>query len=403
MMKLINKMAAYISLVISIFSMVVSTILFTQTTDYKLEKLSYNVYDYNKVTYDNLNASMLSVSFNEHSKNYSGYYFLQSKFYNNNFVKDSRFVSNECYETVDINTNTTYNAHFISQNVFSKQKKDEHNYILEYGKYALFNTFQFSYAKSNDFCFISEDMAKKILVARGHKITEENKIEYFDSLCFDGNKDGIIFEVPVSNEKKIKLAVLGVIRSDFGSYKSTQKSVGSNDFILTWLPFKYPSLFDFSYEIELKVNPYGNKDTFKFCMSRCTDITKYDIKIKQYNGTAYDINESLTNEYYSVINSLSNSSAYYYTALAIVFVGFILFFIFNLISFKTTNKSISIVLICYFVLFILYGIAAQFIFVYPLTTLILLVYFINYLFLGRKQLYEFFSKIMAKIKTKFDR
>ena len=403
-MKFIAKIAAYISFGISLFSIIASTILFTYTTDYKLEKLSYDVCNYNKVSYDNLNNSILSISFNDHSKDYNGYYSLHNKFYGNDFVKSSRFISDNCYDIINVNGDS-YNVRFIAQNVFSKQQKAKNTYVLDYAQYALYNTFDFKDSRGTDFCFISENIAKQLLIEKGYNVTNENKIDYYNSLCASSNNDGTLFSYHAPNGKIFTLSVLGVLKSNYGSaYQCTKKSIGDENFILTWLPFKYPSYFDFSYEIDLKLNPYGNKNTFKFCMSKYSDELNYNMQIRQYNNEGkYEVNNILTQQYYNVIYTGTNSSMYYYIALSIVLVCFILFFTFNLISFKSTNKSVSIVLSCYIVLFVLYGIVANFIFVYPLTTLVFLVYIINYAFLGRKQLYEFFKSILAKIKTKFIR
>lgn len=402
-MKFIAKIAAYISFVISLLSIVASTILFTYTTDYKLEKLSYDICNYNKVSYDNLNNSILSISFNEHSKNYNDYYTLHNQFYKNDFVKSSRFISNDYYEFNETN-GSQYKVHLIAQNVFSKTQKTKNTYVLDYLQYAVYNTFEFKYSRGTDFCFISESIAKQLLMEKGYSVTNENKIDYYNSLCASSNNGGALFTYYTPDGKKISLSVLGILRSDYGAaYERTKKSIGDENFILTLLPFKYPSYFDFSYEIDLKLNPYGNKNTFKFLMSKYSDALNYSMQIKQYSESEYKVNDILTAQYYNVISTRTNSSMYYYIALSIVLVCFILFFIFNLISFKSTNKSVSIVLSCYIVLFVLYGIVANFIFVYPLTTLVFLVYIINYAFLGRKQLYEFFKNILEKIKTKFIR
>lgn len=403
-MKFIAKIAAYISFVISLLSIVASTILFTYTTDYKLEKLSYDICNYNKVYYDNLNNSILSISFNEHSKNYNDYYTLHNQFYKNDFVKSSRFVSNDYYELKETN-GCQYKVRLIAQNVFSKHQKTKNTYVLDYSQYAVYNTFEFKDSKGTDFCFISESIAKQLLMEKGYNVTDENKVDYYNSLCASSNNEGTLFTYSTLDGKKISLSVLGILRSDYGTaYERTKKSIGDENFILTFLPFKYPSYFDFSYEIDLKLNPYGNKNIFKFCMSKYSDELNYSMQIRQYNNEGkYEVNNILTQQYYNVIYTRTNSSRYYYIALSIVLVCFILFFTFNLISFKSTNKSVSIVLSCYIVLFVLYGIVANFIFVYPLTTLVFLVYIINYAFLGRKQLYEFFKNILAKIKTKFIR
>lgn len=403
-MKVIAKIAAYISFVISLLSIAASTIFFTYTTDYKLEKLSYDICNYNKVSYDNLNNSILSISFNDHSKDYDSYYSLRNKFYENDFVKSSRFISDNRYDINNVN-GTSYNVRFIAQNVFSKQQKAKNTYVLDYEQYALYNTFEFKNSRGTDFCFISESIAKQLLMEKGYDMTDENKVDYYNSLCASSNNEGTLFTYYTLDGKKISLSVLGVLKSDYGTaYERTKKSIGDENFILTWLPFKYPSYFDFSYEIDLKLNPYGNKNTFKFCMSKYSDELNYNMQIRQYNNEGkYEVNNILTQQYYNVIYTRTNSSRYYYIALSIVLICFILFFIFNLISFKSTNKSVSIVLSCYIVLFVLYGIVANFIFVYPLTTLVFLVYIINYAFLGRKQLYEFFKNIMAKIKAKFIR
>lgn len=402
-MKFIAKIAAYISFVISLLSIVASTIFFTYTTDYKLEKLSYDICNYNKVSYDNLNNSILSISFNEHSKNYNDYYTLHNQFYKNDFVKSSRFISNDYYEFNETN-GSQYKVHLIAQNVFSKHQKTKNTYVLDYSQYAVYNTFEFKDSRGTDFCFISESIAKQLLMEKGYNVTDENKVDYYNSLCASSNNEGTLFTYSTLDGKKISLSVLGILRSDYGTtYERTKKSIGDENFILTFLPFKYPSYFDFLYEIDLKLNPYGNKNIFKFCMSKYSDELNYNMQIKQYNERKYEVNNILTQQYYNVIYTRTNSSRYYYIALSIVLVCFILFFIFNLISFKSTNKSVSIVLSCYIVLFVLYGIVANFIFVYPLTTLVFLVYIINYAFLGRKQLYEFFKNILEKIKTKFIR
>jgi len=403
-MKFIKKIAIYISFVISLFSIVTSALLFTHTTDYKLEKLSYNICNYNKVSYDNLNSSILSISFNDHSKNYKDYYVLNNKFYENNFIKSSRFISNDYYEITEANeSSSSYKVHFISQSVFSKYQKGQNTYVLDYAQYALYNTFEFKYSKGMDFCFVSESIAKQLLMKKGYNITDENKIDYYNSLCASSNNEGTLFTYHAPDGKKFNLCVLGVLKSNYGiAYASTKKSIGDENFILSWLPFKYPSYFDFSYEIDLKLNPYGNKDTLKFCMNNYFDELNYKIQIKQYNEeSGYKVNNSLTNEYYNIFYTRNTNNTFYYVALLTILICFVLFFIFNLISFKFNNKSISIVLVSYLILFACYGVLANFIFVYPLTTLVFLVYAINYLFLGRNQLYEFVNKIVAKIKAKF--
>ena len=394
-MKFLRNIAAYLSFVVSLFSIIVSALLFTYTTDFKLEKLSYDICNYNATTYDNFNSSMISISFNNLQNNYKNYFILQNKFLGNDFVDGFRYVSNEPYDIINTDTGLTHQVHFIAQNVFSKQKKSENTFVLDYKQYAVYNTFDLEYSRGTDFCFISEELANKILTQKGCAVTEENRIELYNSLCATNENRGTLFTYEDVSGKKISLSVLGVLKSTYGkAYSQAKKSL---------LPFKYRDLFNFNYEINLKINPYGNKNTLAFCMNNYKDETNYKMQIKQFNGSGYTKNDILTEEYYSIMSTLSSSATCYYYALFVIVLGFVIFFLFNIISFKSTNKSIFIVLVCYLLLFIAYGVIANFKFIYPLSTLVLLVYLINYVFIGRKQLYEFFSKIMEKIKTKFAR
>lgn len=397
-MKFIKKISTILSFFISLFSIIITSVLFTHTTDYKLEKLSYNICNYNKVTYSTLDSTILSISLDNVSNIYKEYYYLQNTFRNNHFVKDTRFISNDSYDIVDDYTNSTYNVYFVSQNVFSKRKIDEYTYVLDYNNYAVFDAYTLNDYNRTDFCFITEGLAKKILTRHGFDVTEDNKLQLYKKL-YSFNNDDISLTYKASDGKQFSFGILGVLKSNYGiAYKNTTKEIGSEDFLLAYIPFKYPNYFKFSYNIDLKLNPYGNKSVFKYCMDNYSNNDNFSMKFKKNIDGKYIADNALTQRFYEIIYTSANSKIYYYNALTILIVCFILFFILNVISLKNNAKFDKIVLICYTSLFIAYGIVANFVFIYPLTTLIILVYLINYLFLGRSYIYEFIHNISSKFK-----
>lgn len=402
-MKILYKISSYISFVFCLASIVVSTILFTYTTDFKLEKLSYDICNYNKESYDNYDNSIISISFNTKSPTYKEYYRLQNTFNNNRFINSSRLISKHNYLLTSSNLSNQFNVKMISQSTFSKHKKSDDIFALDYNQYAVFNAYELSYANGNNFCFITEKIANSILNGLGYNdLNETNKVEYYKILCANKSNKGITLKYNSLDGAEFNLCVLGVIRSDYGAYASTKKAIGNDDFVLTWLPFKYQNYFEFTYDIDLKVNPYGNKKVLSFLMNNYSNESDYSMAIKQYDGNVYYNNNNLIKEYYNIIYASSRSSIYYNTAVSFLLVCFIAFFVFNIISFKHFNKGLYITSIFYYVLFLIYGIVANFIFVYPMTTLVCLVYLLNYIFLGKEKINEYVIKILSKIKEKFN-
>lgn len=397
-MKFVKKISTILAFFVSLFSIIITAILFTQTTDYKLEKLSYSICNYNKVTYSTLDSPILSISLDNNSNIYKEYYYLQNTFRNNSFVKGTRFISNDSYNIIDNYTNSTYNVRFVSQNVFSKRKIDNYTYALDYNQYAVFDAYTLSDYNRTDFCFITEGLAKELLVQHGFDVTEDNKLQLYRKL-YSFNNDDISLTYEASDGKKFSFGILGVLKSDYGTaYKSTLKDIGNENFVLAYVPFKYPNYFKFSYNLDLKLNPYGNKSIFKYCMEKYSNDDNYTMKLKRFVNGEYFDDSVLTQKFYEIIYTSANSKIYYYDAIIVLIICFILFFVFNVVSLKSGDKYNKIVFICYILLFVIYGIVANFTFIYPLTTLIIVVYLINYVFLGRGYIYELIHKISSRFK-----
>lgn len=398
----LQKIIPYLSFFISVFSIISSCFLFSNTSDYKLEKLSYDVCNYNKVSYSNLDSSILSIKFNEHSQNYKNYYTLQNQFYNNRLVNGARFISNNIYKVINEDDKVEFDVNFISQSTFSKNKKNDITYVLDYNQFAVYDNFSLSDSGGADFCFITEEIAQKLLIKKGYDITDNNKIELYKTLYFTKNNGGTTLNYTTIDGKKIALRVLGVLKSHYGTeYQSTKKVVGNENFILTWLPFKYPSYFDFSYIIDLKLNPYGNKETFKFCLDRYSNRNDYTLSIKQHNDIQYEVNSKLTEQYYAIAyNNQFSSKIDNIIAIALI-ISFLLCFILNLISLKIgSSKEFYVILIFYILLYVVLGIVSMFTFIYPIISLVFLIYFINYFALGGKCLYGKITKFLSKFNKK---
>jgi len=400
--KKVANISIYLSFVVSILGVALSSIYFNKTSDYKFEKLSYDMFNYNEVTYlDNYDAAIMELSYNKNftERNYTSLYLnLNGKFQKDKFIKDYRFMSTSPLKMSDSKTGNDYNISIISQNVFSQAELGANKFAFDFRKYATYYKVNVrTYA--NDFCFVSESLANKLLMAHKYTVNESNKIEMYSFLSA-GTENNLDVYINDSNnaEKSFSYQVLGVIRSDYGSAKNTQKRVEAEnaDFILAYSPFKYGKYYDFMYEVDLKINPTGNKDTFNYFKRFLLDDA-YNVKIKTKSSeNKYIENEELMSKYKEACDTIVTDKKNTLYACIIYIAFYVIFFILSILYMDASSEHVIITFALYAVAFIIYGIISNFTFIYPYISLMVLMFVLYFVFVERKKIYETLHKCFKR-------
>jgi len=400
MKKILTKWSSIISFALSVILVVCSLLIFRNTSDYAFEKLSYDLYDYNKITYvDNYSRKVLSISRNnsviEEKENNSELNYLFYYFSRNTYAcKDFRYISQKAFTMKDSTNNTNYSIKVLTQPTFYATERNG-KFLLDYRKFAsLFNSNKG--VATYDFCFVSEHLAKKILLSHGITVTDENKLDAYRKLIRQ-EKDELNIRLVESEERNY--SIVGVLDSKYGSYSRVQQisEMYNADFILAYTPLLYSNQYKMDFDIDLKINPHGNKTVFKEAIETIKE-KNYSISIKEEENNRLVVNEKFTKDFLNSVLKMENDKKYSILLLLVLLILYGLNFFCELFNRKNPKKIIGISFILFNLLFVVYGIIAYFSFIYPLVTMILLLcYLFYYLTTGRKIYEEYIKKSKERI------
>lgn len=405
--KILPQITVYLSFLISVLGIITSSLYFNKTSDYKFEKLSYDICNYNEVTYlDDDAPTIISLTFNEapENRNYSSMFAaLTNKFSFNKFVRDYRLMSTTPLPMSDSVNGDNYNITILTQNLFFGTKLSENTYAFDYRRYATYNKTDVRSFSNGDFCFVSESLAQKLLKAHNFNVTEENKLIMYDLLdATSSNSLGIEIVDESNPERTFRYHILGVLRSDYRGAPKAQERVETLDseFMLVYTPFRAGRFFDLKFEVDLKINPNGNKDTFNY-FQRYLGDERYNVEFNTLSSeNKYVKNDKLTNQFIDACETIKFDKSNNIYAYTFFIISFLIYFILSLINMNSSPTNVFIVFILYVISFVAYGIIANYTFIYPISTLIMLMFILYYTFIERKKIYETICKCFKKFRRK---
>ena len=344
----------------------------TQLQDFQLDKMSYNLINYNKILG---NSEYFSPILNVEKKEEK---IIKDKtpFYNDLFNQfHYNVLTNGARTLVNSNTNmcvgdsyygfkiTVQPTYLVSN---TNEGTDEHPvYHLEYGQYySYFPEIVQRHRGGNDvsFVFISDTLADKIV--KKLNIPGDTILDKYRELIT--NEKYCFLNMQIDETKIARLSINNVLYSNFNDGHSKRMSFLYGDFALAWIDSIKNDL-RLSFEIDLKTNPYGNKNVIKGLMQMGYDSSNslFSIKSIDSEGT-YHIDQTNTNVLYGAIEN--SSSVFWYVD--IIFINLLTIFIcFYLCFCKKSNISGKKLLIVSSVIFIIYGLVVTFTYNYPLFTI----------------------------------
>ena len=235
------------------------------------------------------------------------------------------------------------------------------------------------------FVFISDTLAQKLVSF--YNITGNNS---FSELIL--KKEYSILNLDIHNNgKKIKASINNVISSSYKSGLDVQNTYG--DFALFYYRKPLQSILNSSFDIEFKVNQYGNKaillDLDKLGYN--SENSFFSFFSYDYANKKYFKNNTLTDEFLDLSfdsDTLLLSLFYVFIIIGICFMGWLSYFLSN-------NKKTAIInVVSYLSLFLAYGLVTIFLNVppyfsiFPVFSFLIVIIFSFVGFKKHKHLYE---------------
>lgn len=368
-------------LILGITVPIISTL---DTSDYKLDKLSYQIVDYNEHSYNDFVSPIMNVSSNISNYTYSS---LFSQMLNYSFVEGYRLVSTNNVLISDELNSKNYDVRFVGaptsraineETITAKNGEETTAYVTDRSDYYCYfyrdksNTYN-----QNTFLYISDVLADNLLIDYNLSSYEE-----LIGKTFSFNSDNSEQE-----ETSFSLAIDNIIYSDYGNAPRIREIYGDNFGFTSFIATSNKNEYLLNhFEMDLKLNPYGNKTTFELVNDVCP-ISDYTISFSLYD---YKLNEYYNNSSLdeTYINSFSSTSNLYLfiAFFSIIIVGFAFFSL----SYFTKIFPFSPKLTFIFDLiviggFVIYGVVANFIYIYSLHTLFVLLVLFVLILCNRKE------------------
>lgn len=355
--KVIYIVSGLTPVLILIVSSLLSCLICSHTTDYKLDYIACHINDIRKQAIGD--EGFESSIFNVGSQFKNNYNDLLNNFSSSSFTKSTRIVASDTLNYLD------YELNLITQDTFSiqKSKAPEGGYRLDRESY---NTYfsdeilgdrQYMSIRYNcdSFIFVSDIFADKLIAYYGIDgdapyETLIKKEEYCVLPLSSGNKT-------------IKFCINNIVFSSIRGGVRAKEVYG--DFAIFYRGGK-ASAIETSFEVDLKDNPYCIKQVFKSTnlLGYNCDNSTFKIITKEKDSKSYIYNEYLTNLYCS---AWASNDVVLYVSLFIFAFFSVVAFCFSL-GFKRCKNRISFISCC--VLFLSFGILSVFIDVYPLFSLL---------------------------------
>lgn len=360
------------------------------TQDYKLDALSFQIVDYNKILGNSeYKSPILTVTKTKEKITKDGTIFyndLFNVFHYNILAKGARTIINSSTKlSFDDPKFSDCNLVLTTQPTFSIGNDNlgtEENpiYHIDYGQY-------YSYFpeivtrhrgdSKTSFMYISDTLANKIVDMLN--IPGETTIEKYKTLITD---EKYCYEkMIIDGSESVPVAINNILHTDYNVGQSTRFHELYGDFSLIWAD-KIKEKINMSFEIDLKSNPYGNKKIVKTVESYGYDVSNSSFSIKTIHSDSYSVNHDLSLNLELALKT--NNSAFTYLPFALVQIASFAFcYCFGkkrILSIEVTQTNISLA-----VLFFTYGVAVTFTYNYPLYTItpfLFLVFWFSFVFLN---------------------
>lgn len=344
----------------------------TQLQDFQLDKMSFNLIDYNKILGNsNYFSPILTVEKKEEKiiKDKTPFYNdLFNQFHYNVLTNGARTLVNSntkmCVGDSYYNFKMTVQPTYLVSNT-NEGTNEYPIFHLEYGQYySYFPEIVPRHRGGNDvsFVFISDTLADKIV--KKLNIQGDSILDKYRELIT--NEKYCFLNMQIDETKMARLSINNILYSNYNVGHSKRMSFLYGDFALGWID-RIKNELRLSFEIDLKTNPYGNKNVIKGLMQTGYDSSNSLFSIKSFGSDeAYHIDQTNTNILYRAIEN--SSSVFWYVAIILVNL-LTIFTCFYLYFFKKSNISGKKLLLVSAVIFIIYGLVVTFTYNYPLFTI----------------------------------
>lgn len=371
------------------------------TTNFKLDYLSYKLIDYNKVPG---NSSYDSPILNIKKLNSTGEY-CHNLFYNfhyNLLCNGGReIVENKTclYPTIngesfELDLKLTIQPTYSISSINGGSEEIEYHHI-DFGQYySYFPDIDNRHRGSADtsFIYISDTLADKLINIYG--ITG-NRIEAYKQLVNDERY--CFLPMKIDDNNIVPLSINNILYSSFQYGQSKRMTSLYGDFGLIW-PHRIKQYLDFSFDIDLKTNPFGNKKIVNQVIQLGYSADNSVFSIIDSKAGIYSYNKELSS-YLNDAISFKHNIACYILFVSLLILVFLLVLVAPKIFFKKVNKVFCTIV--YLIFFVIYGIIASYTYIYPLFSIaplvILVVMCLNFIInkLNRRNIrnYEHYVEI----------
>ncbi|MGI6644784.1 MAG: hypothetical protein ACOX28_03440 [Bacilli bacterium] len=392
-----------------IFSLLLSNSFSSRTRQGQLDHLSYSLIDYNKVTnYDDYDSPIINVKTKSQfdlEKN------RKSQDYNELFYQfHYSLIVNGCRTLIDNDLSLEVSDQFLnfkatllptySVRETNSSDKDE-VYMIDYAQYYAYfarPVHDFRNQTPQGFVYISDTLADKLV--EKHGIEGPTKLDRYNQLLSNSEYSVLPLYSSVFNEE-VNITITNIVHSNIEEGQGKRMLALYDDFALIWLVESVSKKLEYSFEIDLKNNPYGNKKAINFLNSYGFTYENSDFLIKTKLDNEYQVNEKTT----LLLNKIlqNNTSALYTTLFIInIFIMGIFLILFFKISIKrniTINRKFQLYLLLS--LFFLYGIIVSFIYNHPLNGLTAILYVLFFIVFNRI-IYSKRSKIQYRYEAIYE-
>ncbi len=384
----------------------------SNTIDYQLDNFSYMLNDYNLHNYySDFSPPVMSIKRDDSS----AYKNLFDEFYYSDFVQSCRVRIDNVYEVFIDSGEQNSELRFFTQPTFSikEESHSDGGYLLDYGQNSVvFNPSTLQPIIGNSlsrrygadaFVFISDTYANKLIdhYGIGSNLEISNEDKYLELMT---NEQYCMIKVVFENDLEISLCINNIVIST--SIDSPRYLSLYGDFGLVYYSYNFRNHVNTTFEMDLKVNPFGNKSVFSsvkklgFDEENSTiEFMKYDYSNGKYFGD--EINDTLNAKYRDIW--ISQNDYLWQTLFFVMLIAIVAAFILILLFRRNLYFNSATLFYATCILFILYSIVASFVYVYPFFSICPLLLLIICFIYGRKEINRdcvgIFEKILRKNKN----
>lgn len=393
-----KKTTSILLSILSAIGIVGSSICFTQTIDGKLDYFSYTLNDYN---FNNYQTGFVNPILRIQKKDTFTYNNLIQYFYYN-------FTTGNCREMINEDVDFVFDDGYelstacVGQDVFSiNSKVEEQEYIVErnmyhsYYKNEIFENGINHIARfdTTTFVFVSDSIANKI-------------VERYN--LFDHDEP---YKEIITNEKysKVTLKINGLVSPITCSINNILHSNKANgprttdlygDFSLFYFNQTMASQMTSRFELDLKVDPYGNKQSFKVIKEMGYNTENSSFRFLKFNkkNNTYSESQKLNRNYVKIWNK-DFDIVFIAIGVFLGILSLLIEFLFLRYFLFFENSITHLLYFCRLCLLVTYFIIAPFIYVYPWSSVVPVLVLIMMLFEALK-IFEFLKSLKKKREGK---